>query len=100
MESDQHLTIKKLIEWQAFDCGEVIEEVSGQASGEASLETMLKRVRDDEEMIRSLIDLLQVEDSWKSLEYIVLPHRDSKDVFILGGADDVQVSFHLIFIYS
>ena len=28
---------------------------------------------------------------WKSTEFIVLPHRDSKDVFILGGTDDIQV---------
>ena len=28
---------------------------------------------------------------WKSTEFIVVPHRDSKDVFILGGTDDIQV---------
>ena len=32
-----------------------------------------------------------MEDSWKSTEFVVLPHRDSKDVFILGGTDDIQV---------
>ena len=32
-----------------------------------------------------------MEDVWKSTEFIVLPHRDSKDVFILGGTDDIQV---------
>ena len=35
--------------------------------------------------------LPQVEDAWKSTEFIVLPHRDSKDVFIVGGTDDIQV---------
>ncbi len=34
---------------------------------------------------------VQVEDAWKSTEFIVLSHRDSKDVFILGGTDDIQV---------
>ena len=34
--------------------------------------------------------ILKVEDSWKQTEFIVLPHRDSKDVFILGGIDDIQ----------
>ena len=34
---------------------------------------------------------VQVEDAWKSTEFIVLAHRDSKDVFILGGTDDIQV---------
>ena len=33
----------------------------------------------------------KVEDGWKTTEFIVLPHRDSKDVFILGGIDDIQV---------
>lgn len=32
-----------------------------------------------------------MEDSWKSTEFVVLPHRESKDVFILGGTDDIQV---------
>ena len=34
----------------------------------------------------------QVEDSWKSMEFVVLLHRDAKDVFILGGIDDVQAA--------
>jgi len=33
-----------------------------------------------------------VEDLWRVLELIVIPHKDSKDVFILGGTDDIQVS--------
>ena len=32
-----------------------------------------------------------MEDAWKSTEFVVLPHRDSKDIFILGGTDDIQV---------
>ena len=28
---------------------------------------------------------------WKSAEFVVLSHRDSKDVFILGGIDEIQV---------
>lgn len=35
--------------------------------------------------------LSKVEDSWKTTEFVVLPHRDTKDVFILGGTDDIQV---------
>lgn len=31
-----------------------------------------------------------MEDSWKSTEFMVLSHKDSKDVFILGGTDDIQ----------
>ncbi|XP_038615472.1 dynein heavy chain 6, axonemal [Tachyglossus aculeatus] len=69
------LSLARLIELNAFDFAQEIQDVSGMASGEASLETMLKKV----------------EDSWKSIEFIVLPHRDVKDVFILGGTDDIQV---------
>lgn len=32
-----------------------------------------------------------MEDAWKSTEFVVLAHRDSKDIFILGGTDDIQV---------
>ena len=31
-----------------------------------------------------------MEDSWKTTEFIVLNHKDSKDVFILGNTDDIQ----------
>ena len=31
-----------------------------------------------------------MEDAWKTTEFIVLPHKDSKDVYILGGTDDIQ----------
>ncbi|XP_015770017.1 PREDICTED: dynein heavy chain 6, axonemal-like [Acropora digitifera] len=71
---EEPLTLGLLNKIDAFDHTEAIEEVSGQASSEASLEGILKKV----------------EDSWKQTEFIVLPHRDSKDVFILGGIDDIQ----------
>ncbi|KAG9480610.1 hypothetical protein GDO78_012200 [Eleutherodactylus coqui] len=32
----------------------------------------------------------KIEDSWKTTEFTTVPHRDSKDVFILGGTDDIQ----------
>ena len=60
---------------EAFDHTEEIEEISGQASGGADLEVMLKKV----------------EHAWKTTEFVVLPHRDIKDVFILGGTDEIQV---------
>ena len=43
-ENAYYLSLKLLDEWQAFESTEAIEEVAGQASGEASLETMLKKV--------------------------------------------------------
>ncbi|XP_004691642.1 PREDICTED: dynein heavy chain 6, axonemal [Condylura cristata] len=69
------LTLERLVELHVFHFGQEIQDISGQASGEAALETILKKV----------------EDSWKTTEFVVLPHRDSKDVFILGGTDDIQV---------
>ncbi|KAK1792527.1 hypothetical protein P4O66_012465 [Electrophorus voltai] len=72
---EQPLTFSNLQELNVFSFSAEIQEVSGQATGEAALETVLKKV----------------EDSWKTTEFVVLPHRDSKDMFILGGTDDVQV---------
>ncbi|XP_030643583.1 dynein heavy chain 6, axonemal [Chanos chanos] len=72
---EQPLTLSALEDLNIFHYDAEIQEVSGQASGEASLETILKKV----------------EDSWKTTEFVVLTHRDSKDVFILGGTDDIQV---------
>uniref|UniRef100_A0A8C5LU47 Dynein axonemal heavy chain 6 n=1 Tax=Leptobrachium leishanense TaxID=445787 RepID=A0A8C5LU47_9ANUR len=69
------LTLEKLIEMQVFDYAQDIQDISGQASGEASLESMLKKL----------------EDAWKITEFITIRHRDSKDIFILGGTDDIQV---------
>lgn len=54
---------------------DAITEVSGQASAEQSLETLLKKV----------------EYVWKEAELSVIAHRESKDVFILGGLDELQI---------
>ncbi|XP_072525800.1 dynein axonemal heavy chain 6 [Salminus brasiliensis] len=72
---EKPLTLSALQELNIFTYSHEIQEVSGQASGEAALEAVLKKV----------------EDSWKTTEFVVLSHRDSKDVFILGGTDDIQV---------
>ncbi|XP_016084420.1 dynein heavy chain 6, axonemal [Sinocyclocheilus grahami] len=72
---EEPLTLAYLQELNIFHFGPQIQEVSAQASGEASLENILRKI----------------EESWKTTEFVVLPHRDSKDVFILGGTDDIQV---------
>ncbi len=69
------ITLGKLEEIDAFQHTETIQEISGKASSEASLEAILKKV----------------EDSWKSLEFVVLPYKDFKDIYILGGTDEIQV---------
>ncbi|KAM5227834.1 dynein axonemal heavy chain 6 [Ctenodactylus gundi] len=75
VDSEIPLTLERLSELHIFEFGPEIQDISGQASGEAALETILKKV----------------EDSWKTTEFVILPLRDSKDVFILGGTDDIQV---------
>ncbi|KAL1023853.1 hypothetical protein UPYG_G00047240 [Umbra pygmaea] len=69
------LTLASLEKLDIFHYKAEIQEVSAQASGEASLETILKKV----------------EDLWKNSEFPILRHRESKDVFILGATDDIQV---------
>ncbi len=73
-DTEESLSLGKLIEINAFEHAERLLEISGQASSEASLELILKKV----------------EDSWKSLDLVVLPYKETKDVFILGGTDEIQ----------
>ncbi|KAG7265209.1 hypothetical protein CRUP_027698, partial [Coryphaenoides rupestris] len=72
--TDEPLSLTVLERLDVFSHAAEIQEVSGQASGEASLETIIKKV----------------EDLWWATEFTVLSHRDAKDVFILGGTDDIQ----------
>lgn len=74
--TNQPLTLIMLDKLGAFKHGAEIMEVSGQASSEATLETMLKKI----------------EDSWKGLYLIVLPYKHFNDVFILGSLEEVQLT--------
>lgn len=71
----EELSVAALEELNVFCYGTEIQEVSGQASGEASVEAII----------------LKVEDVWRTTEFTVLSHGDSKEAFILGGTDDIQV---------
>ncbi|KAG8234154.1 hypothetical protein J437_LFUL014944 [Ladona fulva] len=62
---DETLTISLLDELNAFSKKSELEEISGQASSEAGLEAILKK-------------------------FIVLPYKDTKDVYMLGGVEEVQ----------
>lgn len=44
VDMENPLTLERLIEINAFEYAQDIQDVSGQASGEASLETILKKV--------------------------------------------------------
>lgn len=71
---DEEVTLELLEQMNVFSFANELMEVSAQASSEAALELLLKKV----------------EESWKTLEFIVISHRDSKDVFILGSLEEVQ----------
>jgi len=70
------LTLIMFEELDAFKHGTEIMEVSGQASSEATLESIMKKI----------------EDSWKTLYLMVLPYKNYNDVFILGSLEEVQLT--------
>lgn len=74
--TNQPLTLVMLEGLGAFTHGSGIMEISGQASSEATLESILKKV----------------EGSWKGLELIVLPYKTFTDVFILGSLEGIQLT--------
>ncbi|KAJ8737519.1 hypothetical protein PYW08_000114 [Mythimna loreyi] len=71
---DTVLTLKVFEELHAFQHAEELMEVAGQASSEAGLEALLKKV----------------EEMWASLEFPVILHKDAKDVYVLGGLEEIQ----------
>ncbi|KAF5272727.1 hypothetical protein FQA39_LY07754 [Lamprigera yunnana] len=71
---DEPITLSLLEELNIFNYGEEFMEIAGQASSEAGLELLLKKV----------------EESWNLIEFPVVAHRDLKDVYILGSLEDIQ----------
>jgi dynein heavy chain len=71
---DDAFTLSKLFELHIFDFKDIISQISAQASSEATVEEML----------------LKVSSSWSETDFTVLPYRDYKDVYILGGVEDIQ----------
>jgi len=74
--TNQYLTLIMLENLGAFKYGSEIIDVSMQASSEATLEAILKKV----------------EDSWKAVDLIVLPYKNTNDLFILGSLEEVQLT--------
>ncbi|XP_026730807.1 dynein heavy chain 6, axonemal [Trichoplusia ni] len=71
---ETELTLRVFEELHAFQHAEELMEVAGQASSEAGLEALLKKV----------------EEMWASLEFPVVHHKDAKDVYVMGGLDEIQ----------
>ncbi|XP_048507335.1 dynein axonemal heavy chain 6 [Athalia rosae] len=72
--ADEPVTLGLLENLNVFSYPAQLMEIAAAASSEFGLELLLKKV----------------EDSWKTLEFTVIPHKESKDVFILGTLEDVQ----------
>ncbi|RVE44268.1 hypothetical protein evm_011063 [Chilo suppressalis] len=70
------VTLGLLEELHAFQHAEELMEVAGQASSEAGLEALLKKV----------------EEMWAALEFPVLLHKDARDVYVLGGLEEIQAA--------
>ncbi|XP_031781103.1 dynein heavy chain 6, axonemal isoform X1 [Nasonia vitripennis] len=73
---DEATTLQELEKLGVFKYPNELMEIAGAASSEAGLEAMLKKI----------------EDAWKSLDFVVLPHKETKDVFVLGSLEEVQTA--------
>lgn len=71
---DEPMTLTLLESLNVFSYPAELMEIAAAASSEFGLELLLKKV----------------EDSWKTLEFLVVPHKESKDIFILGSLEEVQ----------
>ena len=72
-DPDAAFTLNQLVKAGVIEKAELVSEVSGAASGESQIEESLE----------------SVAGSWTSVEFVVLNHRDTPGLFILGGLDDI-----------
>eukprot|EP00741_Cyanophora_paradoxa_P000409 tig00000404_g400.t1 len=70
---DDKFTLGYLMNLKVMDFKEAIEQVSTEATNEAVLEEMLAKVK----------------NAWNSQEFVPMPYKDFKEVYILGGVDEV-----------
>ena len=53
------------------------------------------KVLNEYQNITSVVEIfnlfVKVENSWKTMEFVVLPYKDQKDIYILGGTDEIQL---------
>lgn len=73
---EESLTLELLESLGIFDYPNELMEIASCASSEAALEIMLKKV----------------VDTWKTLEFIVLPYKEIKDVYYLGSIEEIQLA--------
>ena len=70
---DEPLTLQSLLNKGLMNFTDQLNDIAAQASSEAALEGLLHKV----------------EDAWQEAELVVLNHRDQKDVFVLGGLEEI-----------
>lgn len=76
LKGDEPATLELFESLGAFGYPNELMEIAAAASSEAGLEIMLKKV----------------EDTWKTMEFSVMPHKDSKDLFVLGSLEEIQTA--------
>ncbi len=47
------------------------------------------RAHDARARTQSLVAPLQVQTAWLTTDFVVLPYKDTRDLFILGAVDDI-----------
>ena len=73
IQQDKNFILGKLIEQKITTFEEAIGEIATQAAQEQALVELLDKVK----------------AMWAEAEIVALPYKDFKDVFILGGLDEV-----------
>ncbi|KAI4494191.1 hypothetical protein M0802_009060 [Mischocyttarus mexicanus] len=73
---DEPVTWNLLENLGAFLYPNELMEIAAAASSEANLEGMITKV----------------EDIWKNLEFIIVPYKETKDIFILGSLEEIQLA--------
>lgn len=71
---DEPLTLQNLLNKGLMNFTDQLSDIAAQASSEAALEGLLHKV----------------EDAWQEAELVVLNHHDQKDVFVLGGLEELS----------
>lgn len=59
---------------------EEVGKISTEATQESLLEELLQKIR----------------NQWASAEFVCLPFKEQKEVYILGGVDEIQVATPLL----
>ncbi|XP_043266980.1 dynein axonemal heavy chain 6 [Venturia canescens] len=75
-KTDESICLDSLEGLGAFGYPNELMEIAASASSESSLEAMLKKI----------------EYTWKVMEFNVLPHKNIKDVFVLGSLEEIQTA--------